>query len=479
MSTHTKKSKSPTARKIKIAIALLSAIGVLLLAAGIGYYIVNMQVEEDIVAEPVVEQMEEVAEVFPEEPEEPEENIIKGVVKSGTTASTLLEPWLDRTDMYNFIEACSDVFALNKLRAGQSFVVTENKQGMMSFEYEIDANSKLIVERDESDAFTAVVEPIVYDIELIRITGDIQSSLFNSMADLGESPALAVMLADIFAWEINFIRDIQKDDSFSILVEKRSREGEFKGYGRVLGATFINRGKLFEAYVFNNSYGRDQFYNANGESVKRAFLKAPLSYSRISSRFNLNRMHPILKKRRPHPAVDYAAPQGTPIKSVGDGVVTFVGRSKGAGNYVKVNHPRNYETMYLHMSRFAKGLKKGQRVAQGQVIGYVGSTGYSTGPHLDFRMKHNGKWVNPETTLSPRSEPLNKEQMKQFLVDRDVYRKYLSGEKDLADYTTGLQKNADKADNATMTAEQAATEQEKAGQSASGNKQSGPKTTKQ
>lgn len=431
---------SSSAHKARLAIKLIIGIGILLLFLGVGYYSINSQKEQDVFDDTHLEEPQVVEEVLPEEPEE---NITKGVISSGTTASTLLEPWLDRTDMYNFIEACSDVFALNRIRAGQPFSVTENGEGMMTFEYEIDADSKLIVSRDEESQFTAIVEPILYDIELIRITGSIQSSLFNAMADLGESPALAVMLADIFAWEINFIRDIQKDDSFSILVEKRSRENEFKGYGRVLGASFVNRGKVFEGYVFRNSFGRDQYYNAEGESVKRAFLKAPLSYSRISSRFDMNRLHPIHKTRRAHPAVDYAAPQGTPIKTVGDGVVTFVGRGKGAGNYVKISHPRNYETMYLHMSRFAKGLKKGQRVGQGQVIGYVGSTGYSTGPHLDFRMKHNGKWVNPEKTLSPRSEPLNKTQMKEFITNRDEYRKYLSGEKPLSDYVLPQEESAE------------------------------------
>ena len=438
MNTHTKYSssqKSPSGRKVKVTIILIALFGFFLLAGGVGYYFMNREAPDDLDT-PEVEIIEEVEGSLPEDPED---NITKGVIQSGSTASTLLEPWLDKADMYSFIEACSDVFTLTKLRAGQPFIVTENESGMMSFEYEIDSNSKLIVSRDESESFKATVEPILYEIELIRITGSIQSSLFSSMAELGESPALAVMLADIFAWEINFIRDIQKDDSFSILVEKRSREGEFKGYGRVLGASFVNKGKYFEGYVFRNSFGRDQYYNAEGESVKRAFLKAPLSYSRISSRFDMNRLHPIHKTRRPHPAVDYAAPQGTPIKSVGDGVVTFVGRSKGAGNYIKINHPRNYETMYLHMSRFAKGMKKGKRVGQGQVIGYVGSTGYSTGPHLDFRMKHNGKWVNPEKTLSPRSEPLDKKQMAEFITQRDVYRKYLSGEKSLSEYISESQ----------------------------------------
>ena len=203
-------------------------------------------------------------------------------------------------------------------------------------------------------------------------------------------------------------------DSFDLLVEKRFREGAFKGYGRILAAEFTNRGALFDAYAYRDADGFPHYYNGKGESVKRAFLKAPLPFTRISSTFSYSRLHPILNVWREHPAVDYTAPAGTPVKAVGNGVVTFKGRGKEAGNHVILRHGGNYETMYLHLSGFAKGLEKGKKVLQGDVIGFVGSTGCATGPHLDFRMKKDGAYINPLTIANPRTEPVGTKDMPEF-----------------------------------------------------------------
>jgi murein DD-endopeptidase MepM/ murein hydrolase activator NlpD len=210
------------------------------------------------------------------------------------------------------------------------------------------------------------------------------------VSDVGEKPALAMVMADIFAREINFIRDLHPGDSFTLIMEKHFRDGEFKGYGRISGAHFINQGTTYEAYLFNDADGFPYYYTQKGESVKRAFLKAPLSFTRISSTFSPRRLHPILKVWRAHPGVDYAAPTGTPVKAIGNGTVTFKGWSKGVGNYIALKHNNGYESMYLHLSAFARGLNKGKKVQQGEVIGFVGSTGYFTGSHLDFRMKKDG-----------------------------------------------------------------------------------------
>jgi murein DD-endopeptidase MepM/ murein hydrolase activator NlpD len=255
------------------------------------------------------------------------------------------------------------------------------------------------------------------------------------MSVAGEAPALAVRLAEIFAWEINFIRDIREGDSFSLLVEKRYRDGELKGYGSIPVAEFVNRNSKFEAYVYKDSFGNNSYFNAAGESLKRAFLKAPLSFTRISSRFNLKRLHPIHNTVRPHPGVDYAAPTGTPVKAIGSGEVTFRGSNKGAGNYITLRHANGYESMYLHLSGFAKNLKTGSRVRQGEIIGYVGSTGYSTGPHLDFRMKKNGQFLNPEKVLSPRDESVPQKRLAAFKAGRDRWRSYLKGEIALSEYS--------------------------------------------
>ena len=440
----------PFALTVQRMLAIVGALGLLALAGAGAYYLfapddtpkdadtaqeLEILHEKEGMADVVLTPFDPATDPDGAEEEESEEDITRKTIPSGATAGKLLQEWMSLGDVNAFVTACAEVFPLNKLRAGQPYVVTCDPDGFCRFEYEIDANSMLIVEKSKEGAFKARIEPIHYEMALNKLHGTIQSSLFNAMTDQGETAALAVRLAEIFAWEINFIRDIQPEDSFSLLVEKRFRDGEFAGYGKILAADFTNKGKLFEAYIHVDEKGRDQYYNDTGESLKRAFLKAPLSFSRISSRFSMNRKHPILGYSRPHPAVDYAAPTGTPVMTVGDGTVTFVGRGKGAGNYITIQHPNSYETSYLHLSRFAKGLKKGQRVSQGEVIGYVGSTGYSTGPHLDFRMKQNGNWVNPETALSPKAPPLGKDDKEAFMQRREVARKLLSGEKGLNTYS--------------------------------------------
>ena len=373
-----------------------------------------------------------------EEPEPAEEKeddgIIRRTINTGDTASALLQEWLSVEDANQVVAVCKDVYSLQNLRAGQPYMVLQDENGFSRFEYEIDGEKKLVVCRDASD-FTATLEDIQYDVRLEKVEGTIESSIFESMPKIGETPFLAVRLAQIFAWEINFIKDVQTDDSFSVLIEKRYLNGEFKGYGKLLAATFVNQGKTFESFMFADSSGNVEYYNSKGESVKRAFLKAPLSFTRISSRFSLSRLHPIYKTWRAHPAIDYAAPTGTPVKAIGGGVVTFSGWGRGAGNYVALKHHGGYESMYLHLSRFANRIKKGARVRQGEIIGYVGSTGASTGPHLDFRMKKGGEWVNPNKVTAPRAEAINAKTMGSFMAQRDLYRLYLNGAKRLADYT--------------------------------------------
>lgn len=371
-----------------------------------------------------------------EEPgtEEPATNVQRGVVEQGATAGNLLQEWLPPADVQSVLSASQKVHSLSNIRVGQPFEVTQENGGLTKFEYEIDDDKKLVVSKDENDEFSACVLPIEYDVLLDRVEGTIDSSLFESMAALGETPVLAVNLAEIFAWEVNFIRDIQPGDSFKVLVEKRFRDGEFKGYGKLLAAEFVNQGKKFEAFSYKDQFGKTVYYNTKGESVRRAFLKAPLSFSRITSRFTNRRFHPVLQTWKSHPAVDYAAPTGTPVKAIGNGVVVYSGWGTGAGNYITLKHSGGYESMYLHLSGFAKGLKKGKKVSQGEVIGFVGSTGYSTGPHLDFRMKQNGKFLNPEKSLSPRAEPITGKALQAFQARSERLRGYITGTKSLTEY---------------------------------------------
>ena len=339
--------------------------------------------------------------------------VILETVQNGDTAGKILQPYLNPGQVQAMADACEECFSLNRLRVGKPYEITLDHGEFTKFVYEIDADKRLIVEYVDGK-FSAMTEDIVYDVTVKHVQGTISSHLFQAVSDAGERPLLAISLADIFAWEINFIRDLHPGDAFNLLVEKRFRDGEFKGYGRILSAEFINQGTTFEAYLFRDAEGFPHYYNSKGESVKRAFLKAPLSFTRISSTFSPKRLHPILNVWRAHPGVDYAAPTGTPVKAVGNGVVTFKGWGKGAGNYIALRHNNNYETMYLHLSGFAKGLEKGKRVTQGEVIGFVGSTGYSTGPHLDFRMKKDGTYINPLTIASPRTEPVSKKNLPEF-----------------------------------------------------------------
>lgn len=361
------------------------------------------------------------------------EDIIKGTINKGDTVGKLLGEVADNNVVQGYIDATRRVFPLTSFRAGQPYVLICDVQSgtVKRFEYEIDNKRRLIVEGEQP---VARVEAIEYDVRLSRVEARIDSNLFQSVADIGESPMLAITLANLFGWEINFIRDLQEGDSFSVLVEKNYREGSFRGYGRVLGATFTNKGKTYEAFLFHNGQASNQHFNAKGENLKKVLLQAPLSFTRLTSRFTHSRKHPIFGNNRPHLGVDYGAPTGTPVKAVGDGTVTVRGWVGGYGNQVALRHAAGLESMYSHLSGFARGLTKGTKVRQGQVIAYVGSTGQSTGPHLDFRLKQGGKFIDPTKAVNPRSAAIYKQYAAAFAERMKFVREYLDGKKSLDDY---------------------------------------------
>lgn len=336
--------------------------------------------------------------------------LVRGAIQPGDTITSLLGQVFTPQQIHNLNQQCKEVFPLSKLCAGQDYRLALRDGTFERFEYDIDHDEQLIILQGEG-GFDVSRSPIPYTVEPQVINGTITSSLFGAVIDSGESEALALNLADIFAWDIDFIRDIQSGDSFQVLVEKRFREGQQAGYGRILAASFTNCGETYRGFLFKDGERGPAYYDENGKSLRKAFLKAPLSFSRISSGFTMRRLHPVTKTYKPHPAIDYAAPTGTPIKTVGDGVVVKATYNRFNGNYVKIRHPGSWETMYNHMSRFGRGIKSGKKVRQGQVIGYVGSTGRSTGPHLDFRMYKNGRTVNPLRVKSPSVAPVSSEQM--------------------------------------------------------------------
>ena len=251
--------------------------------------------------------------------------------------------------------------------------------------------------------------------ELMRLEGTVSSSLFAAVEEAGGGPELAVRLAEIFQWDIDFFRDLRKDDRFVVVVDRESIDGTPFGYGTLYAARFVNDGRVLDAMVYPDDEGELGYYDAEGRPLRKQFLRSPLKFSRITSSFSMNRFHPVLKRRMPHYGVDYGAPTGTPVLVTSDGTVTFVGRNGGAGKMVRVRHPNGYETNYLHLSRYGSGIRSGARVSQGQVIGYVGSTGWSTGSHLDYRVKLNGRWINPLSITSPPVEPLSEDRLKRFL----------------------------------------------------------------
>ncbi len=318
--------------------------------------------------------------------------------------------------------SAADVYDFTRVRVGRALVRTESLDGaLLSISYEPD-NARVVVAEPAGDAWTAKEEPIAYDVALKTGSGTIDSSLYVSALDAG-IPEIAVLeMAEAFAWTIDFATQTRVGDTFQTLYETRTRDGKDAGVGRVLAASFTNAGKRQEAFWFEQD-GKGGYYDADGNSLVRAFLKAPLAFNRITSGFTYARFHPVTQKTAPHRAIDYAAAVGTPVKAVGDGVVTFAGwNSAGYGNFVKIRHNDTYGTNYAHLSAFAKGVKKGSTVSQGQVIGYVGSTGFSTGPHLHYEVSYNGKLVNPLEVEFPAGDPIKADARQAFETRRNELR---------------------------------------------------------
>jgi murein DD-endopeptidase MepM/ murein hydrolase activator NlpD len=245
------------------------------------------------------------------------------------------------------------------------------------------------------------------------VTGNVRSSLYEAVREAGEGPQVVQQLIDVFQWDIDFF-GLQRGDSFSFVVTKEYAGPDLVGYGPIKAARFTHRGVTYEAFRHENTDGRAGYYSANGAPLRKQFLKAPVKFSRVTSGFTKRRFHPVLKYFRPHYGVDYGAPIGTPVMTTADGVVIEARYKPGEGNFIRVRHTSKYDTCYLHLSRFAKGLKKGTKVTQGDVIGYVGMTGLASGPHLDYRVSENGKWLDPLKLKSITPDPLAGKSLRQF-----------------------------------------------------------------
>jgi murein DD-endopeptidase MepM/ murein hydrolase activator NlpD len=317
--------------------------------------------------------------------------------------------------------AAQQAFNLRQVRAGNTITVGRSVEGTLrEIDYKIDADRMLkIVPEDRG--FTAQVKEIPSKTEVAAVTGRVDDSLFNAVEDTGESAELAMRLAQIFGYDLDFNTDPRKGDTFRIVLEKKKyANGQTAGYGRILAAEYQNAGKKYQALLFQDPAGRPGYYSADGKSLQKAFLRSPLKFGApVTSHFNRARFHPILKVYRPHMGTDYGAPVGTPVQTIGSGRVVFAGRKGGEGNMVQVAHPNGYETMYLHLSRMF--VHNGEHVEIGKTIGLVGSTGLSTGPHLDFRILQKGQYKNFEKLGLPPSDPVSKKNLPEFAAVREKW----------------------------------------------------------
>lgn len=300
-------------------------------------------------------------------------------------------------DIQKIIEASRDVYDWTTIRAGNVIRFVFAEEALAAVEYPLSDEMVVVVEKN-TDSFAATTKPVEYDIEIANAKGTIEDSLFSTAASAGIEDATTLELADIFSGDIDFATDIREGDSFSVVYEKRSLDGTSAGTGKILAAIFTNGGTTYAAFRY-----KDALYDADGKSLTRQFLKSPLNYPRISSGFSYQRTNPVTKQVTPHRAIDYAASAGTPVIATANGTVSVAGSKGDLGITVELKHGSSL-TQYAHLSSIAKGVKKGADVAQGEVIGYVGSTGISTGPHLQYAMFENGAPVNPLTVDSPRLE---------------------------------------------------------------------------
>jgi len=327
-------------------------------------------------------------------------------------------------DINTIASKSKPVYDFRRVYPGQNYEFFTDSTGSLDrFTLELDEVSYIEVTRNGEEYITERKE-YPFSVEVKSASGLIERSLYATIIDQSLPLELGAKLTDIFAWDIDFFTEVQKNDYFRVIYEEMARtdlseSDRNAAIGTIIAAEFNTRGVSHYAFLFDNETDLSDYFDQDGKSLQKQLLKAPLSYTRISSSFSRKRFHPVLHHYAPHYGIDYAAPAGTPIMSTGTGTVLVAGYRRGNGNYVKIRHNSNYITYYLHLSRFAAGIKAGAKVKQGQVIGYVGSTGYATGPHLDYRVKKNGRFVNPRTIKLPPAKPVSEADMARFCKLQD------------------------------------------------------------
>lgn len=360
--------------------------------------------------------------VKPPEPE-PQYHVIEGSIEQ---SSSLYQSLIEKNISYRWIDLIiselKPFLDFNRLKGGTYRFITNMEGELVKFVFEKSPTEVYKVEEGH-EGYVVRKKEISLERYLVKVTGEIRSSLYEAMNAVGEQDALTLSFAEILAWEIDFYQDLREGDQFKLVVEKLYKGDQFVQYGPIHAVEYQRGERMIRGF----RYG-DDYYNEEGISLRRPFLKAPLRFDRISSRFSHARRHPILGGIRPHYGVDYAAPAGTPVWAVADGTVVSVGWSGGFGKMVVLRHRNGYKTYYGHLSRYRPGIRRGVRVQQKQVIGYVGATGLATGPHLDYRLSKDGRFLNPLKEIFPPGHPLQKKDLEEFYQKRDEMFAWLTSD---------------------------------------------------
>ena len=337
-------------------------------------------------------------------------------VENGDTLSTVFaKVGLSASTLHAVLNSSKEAKQLTRLKVGQALEFKLSEDGQLESLHSKLSDLESIALAKSDNGFSFKRELVKPEVQTTYSHGVINSSLFLSAKRAGLSHSLTMDLANVFGYDIDFAMDIREGDEFELIYEKKVVNGKQVGTGNILSARFTNRGKTYTAVRYTNKQGNSSYYNANGESMRKAFIRTPVDFARISSRFSTGRRHPVLNKIRAHKGVDYAAPRGTPIKAAGDGRITLAGRHGGYGNAVIIQHGQRYRTLYAHMNGFAKGIRSGTNVKQGQIIGYIGTTGLSTGPHIHYEFQVNGVHVDPLSQKLPMADPIASSEKARFM----------------------------------------------------------------
>ena len=353
--------------------------------------------------------------------------VIKDIVRPNQTLGEILYfNHIDHPQINKIVKASKNIFDVRRINAGQNYTVLCSKDSIdraKFFIYEIDPVNYVVFDLTKNMSVFLGKKDI--EVRLKKAKGEINNSLWITMEEKGLSPRLTHELSTIYAWTIDFFK-IQKGDAFKIYYEDRYIDNKYIGIGRIIAAEFIHNNKSYFAYYYKENNDRGDYFNEKGETLRKAFLMAPVDYKRISSRYSKNRKHPVTGRWKGHFGTDYAAATGTPIWTTADGVVVKASYTRNNGNYVKIKHNNTYTTQYLHMSKIKSGIKRNVKVKQGQIIGYVGSTGLATGPHVCYRFWKNGRQVDPYKQKLPPGDPIKKENYNDFMMVKDSLSRLMS-----------------------------------------------------